>query len=58
MRVFMVKIADSEHLKRITGRITSVSNFIEASKKFKIKYHNSRVFAENFETHQRSNNKN
>jgi hypothetical protein len=41
----MVEIASSEHLKRVTGRILQlVNNFIETSKKFKIKHHNNKLF--------------
>jgi len=41
----MVEIASSEHLKRVTGRILQlVNNFIEESKKFKIKHHNNKLF--------------
>ncbi len=37
MGVFMVKIAASEPLKRVTGRIIKIiSNFIEVNKKFKL----------------------
>jgi hypothetical protein len=53
--VFMIIIAASEHLKRVTGRIFRISryrNFKEASKKFNIKYHNSKLF-KNFENQQR-----
>jgi hypothetical protein len=50
--VFMVKMAASEPLKRVTRRILElVSIFVEASKKFKMKYHNSKLF-QNFENHQ------
>ncbi len=43
--VFMVKITAIEPLKRATGRFLEVfNNFIEASKKFKSKYHNSKLF--------------
>jgi hypothetical protein len=43
--VFIVEIAASEHLKRVIGRILQlVNNFIETSKKFKIKHHNNKLF--------------
>ncbi len=34
VRFFMIKIATSEHLNRITGRIFTISVFIEASWNF------------------------
>jgi hypothetical protein len=49
--VFMVKIAASEPLKRVTERMFILSNFTEATKKFTMNYHHSKLF-KNFEKHQ------
>ncbi len=46
--IFMVKMSAPEHLK-MEGFLEFLSNFIEANKKFKIKYHNSKLFKK-FET--------
>jgi hypothetical protein len=54
VRIFLVKITASKPLKRVT--LESVSNFKEASKKFKIKYCNSKLF-QTFEKLQRKYNK-
>ncbi len=52
----MVKIAASEPLRGLLEgfiELREASNFIQASKKFKIKYHTSKQF-KNFENHQRT----
>ena len=44
---FEFKIVDSEPMKMVTGRIFGITvenNFIETSKKFKIKHHNNKLF--------------
>jgi hypothetical protein len=48
---FQGQIAASDPLRGLReGFLEFVSNFIEASKKFKIKYHNSKIF-KNFDDH-------
>jgi hypothetical protein len=46
--VFMVKIDASEPLKSVTERMFILSNFTEATKKFTMNYHHSKLF-KNFE---------
>ncbi len=48
---FMVKIAASELLKRVTERLFILSNFTEATKKFTMNLHHSKLF-KNFEKYQ------